>query len=94
MYANDPGLSEQADPNICGNEASQEQRLDQLGAATSLHDLDLPGNRLEPLKGDRKGQYSVHGNDQWRICFEWPKGERGPDHVEIVDYHEEVHRGP
>ena len=64
-----------------------EQRLDQLDAATSLLDLDLPGNRLESLKGDRKGQYSVRINDQWRICFEWPKGERGPCHVEIVDYH-------
>jgi len=64
-----------------------EQRLDQLDAATSLLDLDLPGNRLELLKGDRKGQYSVRINDQWRICFEWPKGERGPRHVEIVDYH-------
>ena len=64
-----------------------EQRLDQLDAATSLLDLDLPGNRLESLKGDRKGQYSVRINDQWRICFEWPKGERGPCNVEIVDYH-------
>ena len=49
--------------------------------------LDLPGNRLEALKGDRKGQYSVRINDQWRICFEWPKGARGPSNVEIVDYH-------
>ena len=49
-------------------------RLDQLEAATSLQDLDLPGNRLEALKGDRKGQYSIRLKDQWRICFEWPKG--------------------
>ena len=64
-----------------------EMRLDQLDAATSLLDLDLPGNRLEALKGDRKGQYSIRINDQWRICFEWPKGARGPSNVEIVDYH-------
>lgn len=64
-----------------------EMRLDELDAATSLRDLDLPGNRLEALKGDRKGQYSVRINDQWRICFEWPKGARGPSNVEIVDYH-------
>ena len=64
-----------------------EMHLDQLEAATSLLDLDLPGNRLEALKGNRKGQYSVRINDQWRICFEWPKGARGPSEVEIVDYH-------
>jgi len=64
-----------------------ELRLDELDAATSLLDLDLPGNRLEALKGDRKGQYSIRINDQWRICFEWPKGARGPSNVEIVDYH-------
>jgi proteic killer suppression protein len=64
-----------------------EMRLDELDAATSPLDLDLPGNRLEALKGDRKGQYSVRINDQWRICFEWPKGARGPSNVEIVDYH-------
>jgi len=64
-----------------------EMKLDQLDAATSLIDLDLPGNRLESLKGDRKGQYSIRINDQWRICFEWPKGSIGPANVEIVDYH-------
>ena len=47
----------------------------------------LPGNRLEALKGDRKGQYSIRVNDQWRICFEWPTGSPGPANVEIVDYH-------
>ena len=62
-------------------------RLDQLDAATSLQDLDLPGNRLEALKGDRKGQYSIRLNDQWRLCFEWPKGADGPVNVEVVDYH-------
>ena len=62
-------------------------KLDQLDAATSLRDLDLPGNRLEALRGDRKGQYSIRVNDQWRICFEWPKGADGPMNVEAVDYH-------
>ena len=62
-------------------------KLDQLDAATSLRDLDLPGNRLESLKGDRKGQYSIRVNDHWRICFEWPKGADGPVNVEAVDYH-------
>jgi proteic killer suppression protein len=64
-----------------------ELRLDQLEAATSLLDLGLPGNRLEALKGDRQGQYSIRINDQWRICFEWPKGSPGPINVEIIDYH-------
>jgi len=65
-----------------------EMKLDQLEAATSLQDLgSLPGSRLEALKGDRKGQYSIRINDQWRICFEWPKGSEGPINVEIVDYH-------
>jgi len=57
-----------------------------LGAATSLNDLsELRGNRLEALKGDRFGQYSIRINGQYRICFEW----RGRDayNVEIVDYH-------
>ena len=64
-----------------------EMKLDQLDAATALSDLELPGNRLEALKGDRKGQYSIRINDQWRICFEWPSGSPGPVNVEIVDYH-------
>jgi proteic killer suppression protein len=65
-----------------------EMRLDRLEAATSIDDLAaLPGNRLERLKGDRKGQFSVRINDQWRICFEWPKGSPGPVNVEITDYH-------
>ncbi len=68
-------------------ERKAEMRLDQLDAATSLLDLELPGNRLEALKGGRKGQYSVRINAQWRICFEWPKGSPGPVNVEIVNYH-------
>ena len=61
------------------------RKLDQLDAATSLRDLSRPGNRLEALKGRRKGQWSIH--DQWRVCFEWPEGSPGPTDVEIVDYH-------
>lgn len=64
-----------------------ELKLDQLDAATSLRDLDLPGNRLEALKGDRQGQFSIRINDQWRIAFEWPDRSPGPVNVEIVDYH-------
>jgi len=64
-----------------------EMKLDQLDAATCLGDLNLPGNRLEALKGDRRGQYSIRINKQWRICFEWPSGSGGPVNVQIVDYH-------
>jgi proteic killer suppression protein len=65
-----------------------EVRLDRLDAASSLKDLaPLRGNRLEPLHGDRQGQYSIRVNDQWRICFEWPAGSPGPTNVEITDYH-------
>ncbi len=63
------------------------RKLDQLDAATGLGDLARPGNRLEALKGRRKGQWSIRINDQWRICFEWPDGSSGPAGVEIVDYH-------
>lgn len=65
-----------------------EKRLDILDAATGLPDLQaLPSNALEGMKGDRKGQYSIRINMQWRICFEWPEGQSGPLNVEIVDYH-------
>ena len=65
-----------------------EVRLDRLDAATSLNDLAaIRGNRLEALKGNRAGQYSIRINDQWRICFEWPAGSPGPTNVEIADYH-------
>jgi proteic killer suppression protein len=64
------------------------RRLEILDAATSLNELKaLRSHRLEALKGDRAGQYSVRINTQWRICFEWPRGAAGPSHVEIVDYH-------
>jgi proteic killer suppression protein len=65
-----------------------EKRLRILDAALSLGELAaLNSNRLEALKGDRKGWYSIRINDQWRICFKWPLDEPGPSSVEIVDYH-------
>ena len=64
-----------------------ELKIDQLDAATAIRDLDLPGNRLKALKGDRQGQYSIRINDQWQVCFEWPDRSPGPTNVEIVDYH-------
>ena len=57
-----------------------------LDAAENLEDLLVPpGNRLEKLKGSRRGSYSIRINDQWRICFRWT--DAGPEEVEIVDYH-------
>ena len=57
-----------------------------LDAADVLDDLRVPpGNRLEKLRGDRSGQYSVRVNQQWRICFRWTSA--GPEDVQIVDYH-------
>jgi len=71
-----------------GIQRSAQLKLDRLEAATSLRDLAaLPGNRFEALSGDRKDQYGIRINDQWRICFEWPEGAAGPVKVEIVDYH-------
>ncbi len=63
-------------------------KLDRLESAVSMLDLAaLPGNRFEALKGDRKGQFSIRINGQWRICFRWPDTSHGPVEVEIVDYH-------
>ena len=63
-----------------------ERKLSQLDAAQTLEFMKAPpGNHLEALKGDRKGQHSVRINDQWRICFVWTNV--GPINVEIVDYH-------
>jgi toxin HigB-1 len=71
-----------------GIERSGRLKLDRLEAALTLNDLaSLPGNRFEALAGDRKGQYSIRINNQWRICFEWPDKSPGPVNVEIVDYH-------
>ena len=62
------------------------RKLLQLHAAEKLSDLVVPpGNRLEPLSGNRKGQHSVRINDQWRICFVWTP--QGPAKVAICDYH-------
>ena len=62
------------------------RKLDMLDAAQDIRTLStLPGNRLERLRGDRKGQYSIRINDQWRVCFEWRDGHAYE--VEMVDYH-------
>jgi len=62
------------------------RKLAQLDAAETLDFLHAPpGNRLEALKADRAGQYSIRVNDQYRVCFRWTSG--GPEDVEIVDYH-------
>jgi proteic killer suppression protein len=62
------------------------RKLGYLDAAVDLHDLRAPpGNRLEPLAGDRAGQHSIRINDQFRVCFVWT--EEGPSSVEIVDFH-------
>jgi proteic killer suppression protein len=67
-------------------ESVAERKLQMLDSAAELRDLrSPPGNRLEPLTGDRLGQHSIRINDQWRICFIWT--DTGPELVEIVDYH-------
>jgi proteic killer suppression protein len=63
------------------------RKLRLLNQARVLSDMRVPpGNRFEALKGSRVGQHSIRINNQWRICFIWQEG--GPDHVEIVDYHD------
>jgi proteic killer suppression protein len=62
------------------------RKLEMLNAVTSLADLAVPpSNRLEALKGDRRGQHSIRINDQWRLCFVWRDGDAYD--VEVVDYH-------
>lgn len=62
------------------------RKLRQLDLVGRLDDLRVPpGNRLEALKGDRAGQYSIRINDRWRVCFRWREG--SAEEVEIVDYH-------
>ena len=69
-----------------GIENAARRKLEILNAAMSLNDLrSPPGNRLEALKGERQGQYSIRINQQWRICFTWSDGDAYS--VEIVDYH-------
>ena len=73
-------------PRFRAFERVARRKLQYLSRARSLQDLRVPpGNQLEPLKGERRGQSSIRINDQWRICFRWT--EDGPYDVEIVDYH-------
>lgn len=73
-------------PRFRNIERVARRKLLQLHAATVLNSLRVPpGNQLEPLKGDRKGQHSIRINDQWRVCFRWK--DDGAYDVEIVDYH-------
>jgi proteic killer suppression protein len=67
-------------------ESVARRKLRQLQVAGRLEDLRVPpGNRLEALRGDRAGQYSIRVNDRWRVCFRWTPA--GAEEVEIVDYH-------
>lgn len=73
-------------PEFRAIETVARRKLDMLDAAARLIDLRAPpGNRLEALKGNRRGQHSIRINDQWRICFVWR--DDGAEAVEIVDYH-------
>ena len=73
-------------PRFRSIERVARRKLLYLHRARRLEDLRVPpGNRLEGLKGDRKGQYSIRINDQWRICFAWKDGDAYD--VEIIDYH-------
>jgi toxin HigB-1 len=73
-------------PRFVNIEAVARRKLGQLDAAHLLQDLaSPPGNRLEALDRDRKGQHSIRINGQWRVCFVWTP--QGPTNVEIVDYH-------
>jgi proteic killer suppression protein len=66
--------------------AAAERKLQMLDSAATLEFLrSPPANHLEALQGDRAGQHSIRINDQWRLCFVWT--EKGPENVEIVDYH-------
>lgn len=85
--ADTKALSEGERVRRFGNFANVARRkLRQLEIAARLEDLRVPPeNRLEALKGDRAGQYSIRINDQWRVCFRWTAA--GAEDVEIVDYH-------
>jgi proteic killer suppression protein len=73
-------------PRFQAIERVARRKLRQLEIAQRLEDLRIPpGNRLEPLRGDRAGQHSIRINDQYRLCFLW--SDSGPEDVEIVDYH-------
>lgn len=82
------GRDSKAARRVCPSSlwAVARRKLDLLNAAVSLVSLRVPpGNRLESMKGDRAGQFSIRINDQFRICFGWTEG--GPADVEIADYH-------
>jgi toxin HigB-1 len=73
-------------PRFRGIERQARRKLLLLNGARTINDLrSPPGNRLEALAGDRRGQHSIRINDQWRVCFVWREG--GAEDVEIVDYH-------
>jgi proteic killer suppression protein len=73
-------------PRFRGIERQARRKLLLLNGARTINDLrSPPGNRLEALAGDRRGQHSIRINDQWRICFVWREG--GAEDVEVVDYH-------
>ncbi|HEY7665259.1 MAG TPA: type II toxin-antitoxin system RelE/ParE family toxin [Xanthobacteraceae bacterium] len=79
-------FADQDVPRFRAIERQARRKLLLLNSAAALSDLrSPPGNRLEALKKDRIGQYSIRINDQWRICFRWRDG--GAEDVEIVDYH-------
>ena len=79
-------FNDQDVPRFRSIERVARRKLLYLNRARHLEDLRVPpGNRLEALKGDRKGQYSIRINDQWRICFRWKDGDAYD--VEIADYH-------
>ena len=81
LYAT--GASRRFPPDVARRAA---RKLEYVDLATQLDDLRVPpGNRLEALKGDRKGLFSIRVNDQWRICFSFKDGDAW--NVEIVDYH-------
>ena len=67
------------------------RKLEQIDGVTGLSDVSRPGNRLEGLKGRRKGQRSIRIHEHWRICFKWPEGSPGTTRVEIVDRDDCVH---
>ncbi len=82
------GVNSAAARRLCpqGLWAVARRKLDQIDSAQELKDLGVPpGNRLELLRGDRAGRYSIRINQQYRICFIWTL--QGPEEVEIVDYH-------
>jgi proteic killer suppression protein len=75
-------------PAFAAFRAQATKRLTIPEAAITLTHLQaLPSNRLEAVRGDRAGQWSIRINLQWRICFDWPEGASDPGNVEIVDYH-------